>query len=150
MHPRHDSHEIFHDGALLRAICELVDISATRVPRKERRSQIRIPTVNLCDGDICFRERLRDALDRLKREHSRAKGVGAAPLHAAAPCRLYASRLQSDEFALSFGGGRLLLLQAGCAADARAWMALVTRHGEKWLLHAVVEELREREEPSPL
>ena len=61
MHPRHDAHEIFHDGALLRGVCEPVDISATRVPREERRPQIRIPTVNLCDGDICFRERLRDA-----------------------------------------------------------------------------------------
>ena len=50
---------------------------------------------------------------------------------------------QEGEGVVASGGG-------GEGLSRREWAALVTRHGEKWLLHAVVEELREREEPSPL
>lgn len=41
---------------------------------------------------------------------ARAQGVGSALLYAA-PCRLYVSRLYRNEFALSFGGDSLLVLQ---------------------------------------
>ena len=51
----------------------------------------------------------------------RAQGVGSALLYAA-PCRLYVSRLYRNEFALSFGGDSLLLLQASSGADAQDWV----------------------------
>ena len=56
-----------------------------------------------------------------KAEHSTGKGVGSALLYAA-PCRLYVSRLYRNEFALSFGGNSLLLLQAASGSDAQDWV----------------------------
>ena len=68
-----------------------------------------------------WRVRMTSALRRFKREHSRGKGVGSA-LFNMAPCRLYTSRLYRNEFALSFGNGQLLTLQAADGADAQTWL----------------------------
>ena len=65
--------------------------------------------------------RLREALSTFKAEHSQGKGVGAAAF-LAAPCRLYVSRLYRNEFALSYGGGQLLVMQAGSGSDAKEWV----------------------------
>ena len=50
--------------------------------------------------------------------------MGSALLYAA-PCRLYVSRLYRNEFALSFGGNSLLLLQAASGADAQDWVVAI-------------------------
>jgi hypothetical protein len=68
-----------------------------------------------------WRVRMTSALRRFKHDHSRGKGVGSALFHTA-PCRLYTSRLYRNEFALSFGSGHLLTLQAADGADAHTWV----------------------------
>ena len=71
-----------------------------------------------------LRTKVRELARTYKMEHSHGKGVGSALLYAA-PCRLYVSRLYRNEFALSFGGNQLLLLQAASGADAQDWVVAI-------------------------
>ena len=64
---------------------------------------------------------MREASRSVKASASRGKGVGSALLYAA-PCRLYVSRLYPNEFALSYGEGSLLLMQAATGGDAQQWL----------------------------
>ena len=71
-----------------------------------------------------LRARLREAAHSYVAEHSAGKGVGSAMLYTA-PCRLYVSRLYRHEFALAFGDGKLLCMQAGSGADAQKWVVAI-------------------------
>ena len=71
-----------------------------------------------------FTAKLKEFATNFKLDHSSGKSVGSALLYAA-PCRLYVSRLHRNEFALSFGGNSLLLLQAASGADAQEWVVAI-------------------------
>lgn len=63
-------------------------------------------------------------LTRRKCASLASQGVGSALLYAA-PCRLYVSRLHRNEFAISFGGNSLLVLQAATGPDAQGWIVAI-------------------------
>ena len=69
-------------------------------------------------------KRLKQAAVGFKQDHSAGKGVGSALLYTS-PCRLYASRLYRNEFALSFGNGHLLALQAADGKSAMQWVVAI-------------------------
>jgi len=68
-----------------------------------------------------LRKRVKYSAEGLRHDLSAGKGVGSALLYTA-PCRLYTSRLYRNEFALSFGNGELLTLQAADGRDAQQWV----------------------------
>jgi len=77
-----------------------------------------------CNALRSLEKRVRNLAVAYKLEHSRSKEVGSAPLYTA-PCRLFVSRLYRNEFALAFGGGQLVLMQAASGADALEWVVAI-------------------------
>eukprot|EP00325_Prymnesiales_sp_UTEX-LB-985_P003403 CAMPEP_0174705612 /NCGR_PEP_ID=MMETSP1094-20130205/8772_1 /TAXON_ID=156173 /ORGANISM="Chrysochromulina brevifilum, Strain UTEX LB 985" /LENGTH=664 /DNA_ID=CAMNT_0015903807 /DNA_START=139 /DNA_END=2133 /DNA_ORIENTATION=+ len=68
--------------------------------------------------------KLREAAKTLKKDYSTGKGVGSALLYTA-PCRLFTSRLYRNMFALSYGDGSLLTMQAADGKDAQQWVVAI-------------------------
>ena len=75
----------------------------------------------IANADASLTAQMKEASRSVKASTSRGKGVGSALLYAA-PCRLYVSRLLPNEFALSYGEGSLLVMQAATGADAQQWL----------------------------
>mmetsp|Transcript_25546 Transcript_25546/g.64934 ORF Transcript_25546/g.64934 Transcript_25546/m.64934 type:complete len:396 (+) Transcript_25546:92-1279(+) len=75
-------------------------------------------------GATNWRTWLLEATASFKQDRSTGKSVGSALLYTA-PCRLYTSRLYRNEFALSFGQGQLLIMQAANGKDAQLWLVAI-------------------------